>query len=139
MLHMKYWARIQYTEADKALMWERWRPGESLHAIARRFERNHSAIGGMLSRTGGIRPLCCGERRRRCRCGSIATTACQRGEPAQPNQSGPRRLIQCKELRKKRKCGLHSHQSCNHSEQRDHGRAPDQCALLARKCFDLCA
>jgi hypothetical protein len=53
---MKYRTRIQYTEADKALMWERWRQGESLNAIARLFERNHSAIGGILSRTGGIRP-----------------------------------------------------------------------------------
>ncbi|HZL86393.1 MAG TPA: IS30 family transposase [Candidatus Krumholzibacteria bacterium] len=53
---MKYRTRIQYTEADKALMWERWRRGESLHAIARLFERNHSAIGGILLRTGGIRP-----------------------------------------------------------------------------------
>ena len=53
---MKYRTRIQYTEADKALMWERWRRGESLNAIARLFDRNHSAIGGILSRTGGIRP-----------------------------------------------------------------------------------
>ena len=53
---MKYPTRIQYTEADKALMWERWRRGESLNAIARLFDRNHSAIGGILSRTGGIRP-----------------------------------------------------------------------------------
>ena len=30
---MKYRRRIQYT--DKALMWERWRQGESLNAIAR--------------------------------------------------------------------------------------------------------
>lgn len=28
---MKRRTRIQYTEADKALMWERWRQGESLH------------------------------------------------------------------------------------------------------------
>ncbi len=53
---MKYRTRIQYTETDKALMWDRWRQGESLHAIARLFERNHSAIGGILLRTGGIRP-----------------------------------------------------------------------------------
>jgi IS30 family transposase len=53
---MKYRTRIQYTEADKALMWERWRQGESLHAIARLFDRNHPSIGGILSRTGGIRP-----------------------------------------------------------------------------------
>jgi IS30 family transposase len=58
---MKYRTRIQYTETDKALMWERWRQGESLQAIAQLFDRNHSAIGGILSRTGGIHPL------RRCR------------------------------------------------------------------------
>ena len=48
--------RIQYTEADKALMWERWRQGESLHAIARLFDRHHPSIARILSRTGGIRP-----------------------------------------------------------------------------------
>jgi IS30 family transposase len=37
-------------------MWDRWRRGESLNAIARLFDRHHSAIGGILSRTGGIRP-----------------------------------------------------------------------------------
>ena len=41
---MKYRTRIYYTETDKALMWERWRQGESLHAIARLFGRSHSAI-----------------------------------------------------------------------------------------------
>jgi IS30 family transposase len=53
---MKYRMRIQYTETDKALMWERRRQGESLNKIARLFGRNHSAIGGILSRTGGMRP-----------------------------------------------------------------------------------
>jgi hypothetical protein len=53
---MKYRTRIQYTETDKALMWDRWRQGESLHAIAWLFDRHHSAVGGILSRTGGIRP-----------------------------------------------------------------------------------
>jgi IS30 family transposase len=54
---MKYRTRIQYTETDKALMWERWRQGESLQAIAQLFDRNHSTVGGILSRTGGLRPL----------------------------------------------------------------------------------
>jgi IS30 family transposase len=53
---MKCRTRIYYTQADKALMWERWRQGESLNAIARLFDRNHSAVGGLLSRSGGIRP-----------------------------------------------------------------------------------
>ena len=58
---MKYRKRIYYTEADKGLMWDRWQKGESLSSIARHFDRHHSAIQGILSRTGGIRPP---ERRR---------------------------------------------------------------------------
>jgi IS30 family transposase len=58
---MKQRPRIYDTEADKALMWDRWRKGESLGAIARLFDRHHSAIQGILARTGGIRPP---ERRR---------------------------------------------------------------------------
>ena len=54
---MAYPSRIYYTEKDKALMWDRWQKGESLNAIARHFGRNHSSIQGILSRTGGIRPL----------------------------------------------------------------------------------
>ena len=53
---MKRQPRIYYTETDKALMWDRWQKGESLHSIARLFGRHHSAIQGILSRTGGIRP-----------------------------------------------------------------------------------
>jgi len=53
---MTYPTRIQYTEADKALMWDRWQQGESLHSIARLFDRHHSAIRGILVRNGGIRP-----------------------------------------------------------------------------------
>jgi hypothetical protein len=30
---MKNRTRTYYTEADKALMWERWRQGESLNAM----------------------------------------------------------------------------------------------------------
>ncbi len=53
---MKYRTRIFYTEADKALMWDRWQKGESLNSIARLFGRSHSSIQGILARTGGIRP-----------------------------------------------------------------------------------
>jgi DNA-binding CsgD family transcriptional regulator len=53
---MKYRKRIYYTEADKALMWDRWQKGDSLHAIARLFDRPHSSVRGILERTGGIRP-----------------------------------------------------------------------------------
>jgi IS30 family transposase len=53
---MKYRTRIYYTEAQKALMWERWREGWTLHQIAQLFERAHTSVLGILSRTGGIRP-----------------------------------------------------------------------------------
>ena len=54
---MKYRQRIYYTEKDKALMWDRWQKGESLHSIARHFGRGHSSVQKVLSRTGGICPL----------------------------------------------------------------------------------
>ena len=54
---MKYRTRIYYSEADKTLMWDRWQAGDSLHGIARLFNRGHSSIQGVLRKTGGIRPL----------------------------------------------------------------------------------
>ncbi len=53
---MKQRPRIYYTEADKALMWNRWQKGESLGSIARLFDRHHSSVEGILAKTGGIRP-----------------------------------------------------------------------------------
>ena len=53
---MKYRPRIYYTETQKTLMWDRWQKGDSLHSIARLFDRSHGSIAGILSRTGGIRP-----------------------------------------------------------------------------------
>jgi len=70
---MKQRPRIYYTETDKTLMWDRWQKGESLNSIARLFDRHHSAIQGILSRTGGIRPP---ERRR----SGLALTLAEREE-----------------------------------------------------------
>lgn len=53
---MKQRRRIYYTETQKALMWERWRKGDTLHQIAQLFDRHHSSIQGILARTGGIQP-----------------------------------------------------------------------------------
>lgn len=53
---MVYRTRIYYTESQKAEMWDRWQRGESLHDIARLFDRGHSSIQGIFSSTGGIRP-----------------------------------------------------------------------------------
>jgi IS30 family transposase len=48
--------RVVYTDAQKAEMWDRWQNGESMHEIARSFDRYHSSIQRILTRNGGIRP-----------------------------------------------------------------------------------
>jgi IS30 family transposase len=53
---MKQRPRLYYTEAQKAVMWERWKKGESLQQIAQLFDRNHSSIQRILAESGGIRP-----------------------------------------------------------------------------------
>lgn len=53
---MKQRPRIYYSESQKALMWERWRKGDSLQQIAQLFDRNHSSIQRILAETGGIQP-----------------------------------------------------------------------------------
>jgi IS30 family transposase len=70
---MKQRPRIYYTESQRALMWERWQKGESLQQIARLFDRNHSAIQGILAKSGGIRPV------ERCR-SRLALTLSEREE-----------------------------------------------------------
>ena len=57
MLQMKQRPRIYYTDAQKALMWDRWQKGDSLETIARLFERGHSSVQRILQESGGIRPL----------------------------------------------------------------------------------
>ena len=53
---MKYRTRVYYTEAQKALMWERWQQGASMKEIAQLFGRHHSTVQGIISRAGGVRP-----------------------------------------------------------------------------------
>lgn len=66
---MKQRTRIHYTEMQKALMWERWKAGESLQQIAQLFDRSHSSVGRILAQTGGIRPA---QRRRASRALTLA-------------------------------------------------------------------
>jgi len=70
---MKQRPRIDYTESQKAQMWERWQKGESLHRIAQLFDRGHSSIQGVLAVRGGIRPP------RRCR-SKVALSLVEREE-----------------------------------------------------------
>ena len=53
---MKQRPGIYYTESQKALMWERWKMGESLQQIAQLFDRNHLSVSRILAETAGIRP-----------------------------------------------------------------------------------
>ena len=53
---MKQRPRIYYTESQRSLMWDRWQKGESLQQIAQLFDRHHSAVQGILVKSGGIRP-----------------------------------------------------------------------------------
>ena len=46
--------RTYYTESQKALMWDRWKKGESLHQIAGLFNRHHPSVARILAETGGI-------------------------------------------------------------------------------------
>ncbi|WP_441005058.1 IS30 family transposase [Novilysobacter viscosus] len=53
---MKRRTRIRYTDSQKGLMWDRWQRGESLHQIAKLFDRHHSSVRAILAESGGIRP-----------------------------------------------------------------------------------
>lgn len=70
---MKQRPRRYFTDSEMALVWDWWRKGESLNAIARNLDRKHSTIQGALARSGGIRPA----KRRRSR---LALTLAEREE-----------------------------------------------------------
>ena len=53
---MRYRTRTYYTDAQKALMWERWKQGWTLHQIAQLFNRAHTSVRGVLAQTRGIQP-----------------------------------------------------------------------------------
>ena len=49
---MKRRPRIYYSDSQKALMWERWKQGWTLHEIDKLFDRAHSSIHRILAETG---------------------------------------------------------------------------------------
>jgi IS30 family transposase len=53
---MKQRPRIYYSASQRAIIWDRWRKGETIHQIAGLFDRFHSSIHRILAETGGIRP-----------------------------------------------------------------------------------
>ena len=53
---MKQRNRIYYSPEQKALIWDRYKQGDSLHEIARMFDRYHSSIMPTIYASGGFRP-----------------------------------------------------------------------------------
>jgi hypothetical protein len=53
---MKQRRRIYYSAGQKIWFWDRWQAGDSLHELARFFNRGHSSVQGVLAETGRIRP-----------------------------------------------------------------------------------
>jgi IS30 family transposase len=82
---MKRRPRIYYSETQKALMWERWKQGATLHEIGKLFDRPHTSIHRILAETGGFRPA---QRSR----GSKALTLAEREEIS-------RSLVACESIR----------------------------------------
>jgi IS30 family transposase len=78
---MKRRPRIYYTENQKALMWDRWRKGDSLQQIAQLFDRNHSSVQRILAQTGGIQTA------QRCR-SRLALTLAEREETSRSVAAG---------------------------------------------------
>ena len=53
---MKRRRRINYSAAQRAEIWDRWKASESRRSIGRRVDRESSSVFSVLSPTGGIRP-----------------------------------------------------------------------------------
>ena len=53
MTHPRRW---KLSDAQRADMWNRWKAGESLHAIGRALGKDHVVIQFLLARHGGIAP-----------------------------------------------------------------------------------
>jgi IS30 family transposase len=131
---MKQRPRIYYSETQKAMMWERWRKGESLQQIAQLFDRNHSSIQRILAETGGIRPA----KRRRA---PLALTFAEREEISRSLATG-HSIRSIAELLKRapstisreinRNGGLDGHRaSCADQAAWDRAHRPKSCKLAA--------
>src|SRR5215470_17548576 len=49
--------RWKLSAAQRADLWNRWKSGQSLHAIGRALGKDHRVIRFLLARHGGIAPL----------------------------------------------------------------------------------
>lgn len=53
---MKQRPRIYYSASQRALIWDRWQNGETLHQIAGLFDRYYSSLHRIVAESGGILP-----------------------------------------------------------------------------------
>jgi len=140
---MKRKPRIYYSDSQKALMWERWRQGDSLQKIAQLFDRNHSSVERILAETGGIRPV------QRCR-SRLALTLAEREEISRAVVAGKSVRAIAASLGRapstvsreiKRNDGLERYRAAQ-ADQRawDRARRPKPCKLVVnRKLADTVA
>ena len=135
---MKQRPRIYYTESQKALMWERWRKGDSLQQIAQLFDRNHSSVEGILAATGGIQPA----QRRRSR---LALTLAENEEISRGVVAGRSIRSMAKLLRRapstiSRELKRNGGQECYRASEADHtawdrAHRPKTCKLVENRAL----
>jgi IS30 family transposase len=140
---MKRKPRIYYSDSQKALMWERWRQGDSLQKIAQLFDRNHSSVERILAETGGICPA------QRCR-SRLSLTLAEREEISRAIAAGQSIRSIAAALKRapstvsreiKRNGGVEAYRA-NLADQRawDRARRPKPCKLVMnRKLADVVA
>lgn len=133
---MKQRPRIYYSESQKALMWERWRKGDSLQQIAQLFDRHHSSVQRILAETGGIPPA------PRCR-SRLALTLNEREEISRGLAAGDSIRALAGKLGRapstisreiNRNGGLRSYRACQADQAAwDRARRPKRCKLLENR------
>jgi IS30 family transposase len=135
---MKQRPRIHYTASQKALMWERWQKGDTLHQIAQLFDRHHPSIARILGETGGIRPS------PRCR-SRLALTLAEREEISRAAAAGHSMRSIAANLGRapstvsreiKRNGGQESYRASQADESAwDRGRRPKTCKLAQNRAL----
>src|SRR5271167_403871 len=135
---MKQRPRIYYTESQRALMWERWQKGDTLHQIAQLFDRHHPSIARILGETGGIRPA------PRCR-SRLALTLAEREEISRAVVAGHSMRSIAVQLGRapstiSREIERNGGQACYRASQAeesawDRGRRPKTCKLAQNRAL----
>ena len=136
----KYRRRPRLTEAEKAMLWNRWQQGDSLHAIARLLDTTHTSVRRHLVATGGIRP----PQRKRSR---LALTLAEREEISRGIVAGHSIRCMAAKLgrapstvsRELRRNGGRQHYRANRADQAawDRAHRPKRCKLVTNPALAL--